>query len=416
VTVSRLVSAAEPAPSWPAAVIARLVTTDTDLVTFFGRAPVRSPRWWALDVALTLAVVGFSAPNWVKADVSPAPAIVVVLAGTVPLVWRRLRPVQVFAVVVVVNAAAGLWNLHLASGPALLVALYTVASWCPRRQAVIAAWVVEACAVAAAVGIEGSGWWFASIFLTGMVAAAVGLGLYAATRRDYLRELHDRAERLERERERDTALAAAAERARIAREMHDIVAHHLTVMVALSDGAAAAAKELPRAAEAMRSVSATGRQALADTRRLLGVLGHGEEDASRQPLPGLGDIETLVAAVRAAGLPVNYEISGPAAPLATDAQITVYRIVQEALTNTLKHGGVGTRASVRLRYLPGELRVDIDDDGAGADAPAPQTAGRGLAGMRERVHAFGGQVDSGPRSPSGWRVSAQLRLEESVTA
>jgi signal transduction histidine kinase len=385
-------------------------------VTFFGRTRVRSPRWWAIDVALTVAVVGFSAPNWVQAHISPAPAIVLGIAGTVPLVWRRVRPIQVFAVLVVVSAAAGTWNVHLTSGPALLVALYTVAASCSRRQTVIAAWVLEISAVAAAIRVEGVDWWFGSIFLTGMVAAAVGLGLYAATRRAYLRELHDRAERLEREREHDTALAAATERARIAREMHDIVAHHLTVMVALSDGAAAAAKELPRAAEAMRSVSATGRQALADTRRLLGVLGQGDEDTSLAPLPGLGDIETLVATVRAAGLPVNYEISGAAAPLATDAQITVYRIVQEALTNTLKHGGTGTRASVRLRYLPGELHLDIDDDGAGADAPLPQTPGRGLTGMRERVRAFGGQVDSGPRSPSGWRVSAQLRLDESVTS
>ncbi len=382
-------------------------------MTYLGRAPVRSPRWWALDVVLTLAVVGFSAPNWVQADVNPVPAVLVVIACTVPLVLRRLHPVQIFAVVVVLNAAAGLWTLHLASGPALIVALYTVAAWCPRRSAMIAAVVVEACAVGAAISIEGSDWWFASIFLTGMVAAAAGLGLYAATRRAYLSELHDRAERLERERERDTALAAAAERARIAREMHDIVAHHLTVMVALSDGAAAAARELPAAADAMRSVSATGRQALADTRRLLGVLGHGEQDASRAPLPGLGDIETLVASVRAAGLPVNYEISGAAEPLATDAQIAVYRIVQESLTNTLKHGGPGARASVRLTYLSGEVRLDIVDDGVGAAAPAPQTPGRGLAGMRERVHAFGGQVDSGPRSPTGWLVSAQLRTDES---
>ncbi len=110
-------------------------------------------------MALTLAVVGFSAPNWAQADVSPAPAIaavVLVIAGTVPLVWRRLHPVQVFAVVLVVNAAAGIWNLHLTSGPALLVALYTVAAWCPRRQVVIAAWVLEAGAVAAAIRVRAS--------------------------------------------------------------------------------------------------------------------------------------------------------------------------------------------------------------------------------------------------------------------
>jgi signal transduction histidine kinase len=248
-----------------------------------------------------------------------------------------------------------------------------------------------------------------------MVAAALGLGLYWATRRAYLAELHDRAERLERERDQQGALAAAAERARIAREMHDIVAHHLTVMVTLSDAAVAASATSPeRAAEVMRSVSATGRRALADTRRLLGVLRQrpGQDPAdSLQPVPGLAQLDSLIEQVRAAGLDTTLEIHGAAPDMPAGVQLTVYRLVQEALTNTLKHGGTDARATVRLQFLPGELRVDIDDDGAGATAPATVSIGSGLVGMQERVHAYGGDVQAGPRQPGGWKVSACLHLD-----
>jgi signal transduction histidine kinase len=253
--------------------------------------------------------------------------------------------------------------------------------------------------------------------VSGFVAAALGLGLYAATRRAYLAELQERALRLEYERDQQGALAAAAERDRIAREMHDIVAHHLTVMVALSEGAIAATATAPdRGIEVMRSVSATGRRALADTRRLLGVLKQsGSEDPqdALQPVPDLAELDVLLERVRAAGLPTSLEVHGAAAAVPAGIQLTVYRLVQEALTNTLKHGGPEARASVRLRYLPGELRVDVDDDGAGASASAPVGVGRGLSGMQERVHVYGGDVDSGPGRAGGWHVSARLRLDES---
>jgi signal transduction histidine kinase len=199
--------------------------------------------------------------------------------------------------------------------------------------------------------------------------------------------------------------------------MHDIVAHHLAVMVALSDGAAAAsAGSSPQVVRAMRTVSATGRQALADTRRLLSGPEDDEPDGEREPLPDLSGLDALVARVRAAGLPVSYELRGAPEPLSAGVQLTVYRLVQEALTNTLKHGGAGASAVVRLLYLPGELRLDIEDDGAGAVAAQPGTAGRGLAGMRQRVQTFGGEVQAGPRSPAGWRVSAHLRLDQELPA
>jgi signal transduction histidine kinase len=253
--------------------------------------------------------------------------------------------------------------------------------------------------------------------LVTLAAAALGLGLYAAARRAYLAELRDRAERLERERDQQVALAAAGERARITREMHDIVAHHLTVMTTLTDAAIAASATSPeRATEVMRTVSATGRRALADTRRLLGVLRQPPaEDSGEalQPVPDLTQLDTLIERVRSAGLDTTLEVRGQAPDLPAGAQLTVYRLVQEALTNTLKHGGAGARAAVRLHFLPGELRIDIDDDGAGTTAPAG--AGSGLVGMRERIRAYGGDVRAGPRQCEGWTVSARLRLDDGGT-
>jgi signal transduction histidine kinase len=186
-------------------------------------------------------------------------------------------------------------------------------------------------------------------------------------------------------------------------------------MVTLSDAAVAASATSPeRAAEVMRSVSATGRRALADTRRLLGVLRQPpgrDPGGNLQPVPDLTQLDALIEQVRSAGLDTTLEIHGAARDVPAGVQLTVYRLVQEALTNTLKHGGSGARAAVRLQYLPGELRVDIDDDGAGATAPATASIGGGLVGMRERVHAYGGDVQAGPRTPGGWKVSARLHLD-----
>ena len=209
-----------------------------------------------------------------------------------------------------------------------------------------------------AIGHAGAQWWFDAIFLSGLVAAALGLGLYVATRRAYLTELHDRAERLERERDQQGEIAAAAERARIAREMHDIVAHHLTVMITLSDAAVAASAKSPeRAAEVMRSVSATGRQALADTRRLLGVLRGLRREwrprPSRRSPTWPSSTRSSSRSGPRAWTP-RWRCTGEAPPeVPAGVQLTVYRLVQEALTNTLKHGGAGARAHVRLRYAPG---------------------------------------------------------------
>ena len=287
----------------------------------------------------------------------------------------------------------------------------------PRREALIAAAVLEVGVVAASIRIsEGPQWWGNALALSAILVAALAFGLYVGTRRFLLAELRARADRLEHERDQQAAIASAAERARIAREMHDIVAHHLTVMVALSDGAVAASSKSPeRAVEVMRTVSATGRQALADTRRLLGVLRDDSEDSGdRRPLPDLSDLDELLHRVRDAGLPVRYEVHGGNPEVPPAIQLTVYRLVQEALTNTMKHAGRGVSATVALHYAPDELGIEVRDDGGtplGVTTTA-NGAGRGLAGMRERVRAFGGDVRSGPVDGRGWQVSATVRLQE----
>jgi signal transduction histidine kinase len=375
-------------------------------------------------VLVAVAAGAAAVPALFRGNVHPLGVGILVLALlAAPLLVRRIWPIPVFGCILAAAVGAGLWHTSTIDGPALLVALYTVATRRPRRDALVCAVVLEVAVLAGLLLVAGSGWWYDAIFLSGMVAAALGLGLYSAARRAYLAELHDRAERLERERDQQVALAAAAERVRIAREMHDIVAHHLTVMTTLADAAIAASATSPeRANEVMRRVAATGRSALADTRRLVGVLRQRpgqepDEDPGEalQPVPDLTQLDMLIKRVRSAGLDTTLEVRGHPPDLPAGVQLAVYRLVQEALTNTLKHGGAGARASVRLHFLPGELRVDIDDDGAGKTAPAPAGAGSGLVGMQERIRAYGGEVHAGPRQPEGWTVSARLQLDDGDT-
>jgi signal transduction histidine kinase len=327
----------------------------------------------------------------------PGAGKTVVLALIVaPLVVRRIWPIPVFSVIVVAAIGAVLWHRHLVAWLALLIALFTVAEPRSRRATLVCAGLLEIAVVVLLVLLaDRRAFWGDAISYTSMIAAALGLGLYSATRRAYLAELHDRADRLERERDQQGALAAAAERARIAREMHDVVAHHLTVMVTLSEAAAAASATSPeRAAEVMRSVSATGRRALADTRRLLGVLRQrpGQDlAAALAPVPDLAQLDALIEEVRSAGLQTTLEVCGQAPDVPAGVQLTVYRLVQEALTNTLKHGGTGARATVRLCYLPGELQVDMLDLGVFQQLLDPVLLGR--VG-RHQVGAVAGQIRS----------------------
>ena len=375
----------------------------------------RPPRSWVFDIgcALFAALASFGSFSFAQAvhPALPALAVSVIVAVLTALVLplRRVWPGPVFAVMVLMAAVLAQWPVRGALLPlALAIGLYTVAVTMSRATALVAA----ALAVAAEAPAAGQGgWhngWLAALYEVIAIAAVLVAGLYVSTRRAYLAGLRDRAQRLERERDQTSALAAAVERARIAREMHDSVAHHLTIIVALSDGALAAVNRSPaQASEAIRGVSTTAREALAETRRLLGVLRPEGGLELRQPLPGLSDLESLFTRVRAAGLPVRYERSGPPGDMPPGVQLVVFRLVQEALTNTMKHAGPGANAAVRLQLAPGEVRVEVEDDGVGS-AGVPRAPGGGLTGMRERVGAFGGELTCGPCQPRGWRVTARL--------
>jgi signal transduction histidine kinase len=234
--------------------------------------------------------------------------------------------------------------------------------------------------------------------------------LNVRTRRAQLAALRDRARELEQQRDQQAALAVAGERSRIAREMHDIVTHNLSVMVALADGAVYAGPHAPeKAAAAMRQSAETGRQALTDMRRFLGVLRADEPDALRHPQPGLGQLEVLVAQVEAAGLPTELAMTGSPTAVPPTAQLTVYRLVQESLTNTLKHAAPGAGAWVRVHASDSAVELEVRDDGRPLPAFGARP-GQGLAGMRERVAAYGGELSAGPLPDGGWRVAATLDL------
>jgi signal transduction histidine kinase len=384
------------------------------------RAAVRRhPRWADGGLAVLLGLV--NAPALAAAGVGVVDWL---WFGAVhlPLVWRRRAPVVVFWTVLGLAGAAlitsqraivqGVYPESLA-----LVAIYTIARYRPRRYLWPAIAVLEVILMVVAWRQEQP--WNSLALGTSALAATVLLGVTIRTRRAYLGELEERARRLERERDQQARLAAATERARIARELHDIVAHNLAVMIALADGAAFTATVAPdRAADAMQQVSGTGRQALAEMRRLLGLLRDDQPPQAASelvPQPGLDDIDELVDQVRAAGVRVELTRQGTAGAWGPGAGLAVYRIVQEALTNTLKHAGPRASAQVRLRYTVAGVDVEVTDDGAGRPARlAPGTAagGHGLAGMIERAASYGGEVQAGPCPPTGWRVRARLRFDD----
>ncbi|MBO8202633.1 sensor histidine kinase [Streptomyces smyrnaeus] len=262
---------------------------------------------------------------------------------------------------------------------------------------------------------------FGTLFMTLAFVMAWVLGDSLRTRRAYYLQLEERAQRLEKEREAQAKVAVAAERARIARELHDVVAHNVSVMVVQADGAAYVLDSSPEQTRmALETISGTGRQALAEMRRLLGVLRSG--DAGRRdgdeyvPQPGVEQIADLVEQVRGAGLTVDFKVQGDPHPLPSSVELTAYRIVQEALTNTRKHGGPDVGATVHLCYGDGELCVLAEDDGRGAqhelyEAGGADGLGHGLIGMRERVGMVGGALEAGPRSGGGFRIRAALPLK-----
>jgi signal transduction histidine kinase len=380
----------------------------------------RHPRLVDGALALLLILTGtgipkLGAPGWLR--------ILLILAMVVPLVFRRAHPVGAFAAVVVAGAVQVLvLNRPTSADFAVLIVCYTLAAYTPRS---ISLQGLAICLVGAAVAVVrwhpthasdrlvAMGW--SALLLGSLVLAAWLLGDSIRWRRGFYQALEERAARLERERDAQAQVAAAAERARIARDLHDVVAHNVSVMVVQADGAAYALDSSPqRAREALGAISATGRRALAELRSLLGVLRDSAgPGAALAPQPGLEQLEELVVEARAAGLPVSLTVEGAPRPVPQGEALAAYRVVQESLTNARKHAGPGATATVRLRYAEESLVISVTDDGRGASGPASGElggAGHGLAGMRERVELYGGSVRSGPRAGGGYEVVAQLPL------
>ena len=334
----------------------------------------------------------------------PALAAVLMLAATVPIAFRRRAPVPVLAIVGAASAVYALGGYPDGLAPSLAVAAGSAASRTDR--ATFAAWVVPLSVAAGLVlAVDASpdvGNW-----LDILIASILGVGIPLLVGRI----LHHRRLRIERDRELAAREAVAAERARIARELHDVVAHAVSVMVVQAGAARTVVERDPDAARlALRRIEETGRASLTELRRLLGLLKDGEPSAELSPQPGLDQLEELLSTMRASGLPVEATVEGTPRPLAPGADLTAYRVVQEALTNALKHAG-DAHAHVRLRYDGPALDVEVADDGRGPVPDAAPGTGHGLLGMRERVLLFGGTFDAGTRPGGGFVVRARIPTE-----
>jgi signal transduction histidine kinase len=378
---------------------------------------------WLFDSGLALAAAGVSTLLFTDFMNSAQPTpprgmlalgYALVLLHTLPLAARRRFPGTVLGICV----ASGLAVLALGMFPevlgvAILVAVYSVAAYGDR-------WVSLAGLAAAELGsaaaplpqpvhqevptVVGNGL---------VIAAAWLLGHFVGRRRAYTARLEQAAE-LERTRAEQARRAVAEERLRLARELHDVVAHSISVIAVQSGvGAHVAATQPKEAAKALAAIEATSRAALTELRRLLGVLRQDDEsEGSLAPVPGLADLDGLLAEVSKAGLAVRLQVEGRPAPLPAGVDLSAYRIVQEALTNVVKHAGPA-RAQVTIRYRDQEVLVEVTDDGRGVTAPTGDgraRVGHGLIGMRERVQVFGSDLEVGPGPVGGYRVAARLPL------
>jgi signal transduction histidine kinase len=391
-----------PAVAWPTAPIQRVAERCERAVrahTLLGDVGL------ACAIALA-AVVGLASQNRLDAR-----QLAFTAALCLPLLLRRRQPLLVFAGLALIAALQWLIAAPQFGDAALLVALYGVALRGNLVEFVAAATVMEAGAVMAAAKWAPSDPVKVWIGLSGLVMAAGALGIGIRQRRALLASLQERAARLELERDQEGRLAAAAERNRIAREMHDIVAHNLSVMIALADGATYTLGADPdRTVQATEQISATGRDALLEMRRLLGILRDEPSPQLLAPQPRVSELDRLAERVRAAGVPVEMAIDGDPQRLPEGVQVAVFRVAQEAMTNTLKHAARPTWVRLSVRCDHG--RVELEATDTGPSLAGPPGEGRGLRGMRERALAYGGQLEAGPLAGGGWRVRMSLQIDE----
>ena len=382
------------------------------------------PGWWRFrqwpgrlfdfGVVLALLAVGAAIVVTTTGEIprlssAKAPVFVVLLIPLASLLLRRRRPLLTIGIIAVGMVAVALLRPPALIEPLVMVAVYIAASRLPWRLSLLISVALYALFVASAF-LSGS--FSASTPIQAFVpmAAAYAVGVYVGTRVAYIEALRSRAVQLERERELLAQQAVAEERVRIARELHDVVAHHLS-LITVQAGALQAQVEAGSApATTAGVIASTGHQAMDEMRRMLGVLRLGAPDESpdHEPQPGVADIERLVAQTRAAGVETTLRVEGERVPLPPGVELSAYRIVQEALTNVLRHAGPA-RCTVQISYGAGALELRVTDDGRGASA-APVSRGHGLVGMRERVALFGGDLFAGAVPGGGFAVRATLPL------
>lgn len=341
--------------------------------------------------------------------------VIFLVLTTASLLWRRRRALEVLAVVLL---GVSIWVATLYQGfqppiePffAMLVAIYSAAAYEHGRRMRLAAAVVICASLAQLVQLVTDATALGDeLPVLVYFGIAWGIGRISHHRIAQAAALRDLASQLEREREEKARVEVAYERARIARELHDVVAHSLSVIVVQ---AAAERRVLGEGSgvtgEVLTSIEQVGREALAELRRLLGVIRKADEELPLSPQPGLRHLETLIEQVRVAGLPVDLNVEGENVPLAAGPDLCAYRVVQEGLTNALKHAGPA-RAEVVVRYTPHELELEISDDGRGPTDGSG--GGHGLVGMRERIALYGGSLEAGQRNGGGYRVRASIPIE-----
>nr|WP_034275686.1 histidine kinase [Haloechinothrix halophila] len=351
----------------------------------------------------------------------PAPdavLAVIIVATVAPLVIRRRHPMWFAYLVLAIGAVHAAYELGLAAVATACIAVYTLIVYVNRRQtAIYFVVMVVSSAVQILIQFDRAEWLIALGFTGGSLGFCWVLGEFVGARRAYRAEMEARLHLLETERDQASQIAVAAERSRIARELHDVIAHAVSVIVVQADGAMYTIERDPATArDALRTIAETGRGALDELRGLLDVL-RGSGDAAEQPLapqPGIAALPELAERMRAAGMPVRLELDGDFVDVSTGVELGVFRIVQEALTNTLKHAGRTASASVTVTQRADSVEVDVVDDGAGKARPVLAPAltdvagGNGLIGMRERASVFGGRLNVGPEPGGGWRVHAVI--------
>jgi signal transduction histidine kinase len=383
-----------------------------------------SPRGWvALDVVLALVLLagtlvhrpepgGQTGTGW---DVL---RVVAALVACLPLAVRRRWPGPVLALVAVGDAALVALDFKGPAQVTVAFAMFTFAVSSPRRVSWVTVAGVVGVMLAGALVAPGGPQWAAVIAGPAVVLVGWFAGENARARRAYAQSLAERAAERERERADRIRQAATDERLRIARELHDEVAHAMSVIAVQAGAGRVVLDTQPdKTREALSVIETTSRRALREMRRLVGVLRADDtDDAALEPAPGLGSLDELLLQTEQAGVHVDVDVVGDAPVLPSGVEVSAYRIVQEALTNVARHAGP-TTAHVHIRYRPHDIEIEVVDDGptddgrSASEPPTDDGSGHGLAGMRERVVMFGGEFDAAPAGP-GYRVLARLPLED----